>query len=215
MKSHNFLQALVFAAFLLLFSGQSMALTAAEAEAFADSKGRELIDLLTSGDKQEKYRRLDELFLQYVDLDYISRFVLGKYWNRMTPEQQQQYQALFKRYAVSQYKRYPLELSGKITFQISGSSSDGAEAMVFVLVGYQAARPEDNKEISAEFRMHEVKNRILLTDVKIAESSMLLSYRKRFYQMMKDADEETEWFLEDFADFTASAEKLVDSAAKI
>lgn len=214
MKSHNFLQALVCATFLLFFPGQSRALSAAEAEAFANDKGRELIDLLTTKDRQEKYRRLDELFLQYVDFDYVSRFVLGKYWRRLTPEQQRQYQDLFKRYAVSQYKRYPLELKGKVNFQITGSRSDGDDTMVFALINYQAPLPEDNKDIAAEFRMREVGGRILLTDVKLAESSMLLSYRNRFYQMMKDADEEPEWFLEDFADFTASAEKLADSAAE-
>lgn len=47
----------------------------------------------------------------------------------------------------------------------------------------------------------------MITDIKVAESSLILSYRGRFYQMIADADEEMEWFLEDF-------ELLADSGKK-
>ena len=47
----------------------------------------------------------------------------------------------------------------------------------------------------------------MLTDIKIGESSLILSYRNKFYQMIKSADEDMEWFLEDFELTTVSAEK--------
>lgn len=212
MKSNSFLQVIIFFALMFCSSPATAALNAAAAEAFAEEQGRNLLEILAEKDYAEKYRKLDDLFINYVDLDYISRFVVGKYWRQMTPEQQRQYQGLFRRYAVSLYKGFPLDFGGRLNFAITGSRAEEGYTLVLANITYNGAAPEENKNILAEFRMHEVGNKIMLTDVKIAESSMLLSYRNRFYQMIKEADEEMEWFLEDFELLTQSAEKMNEDA---
>lgn len=207
MKSNYFLF-LVFFCGLLLGNAPAAAneLLVAEAESFAVEQGNNLLSFFAEKDIRTKYQKLDNLFLNYIDLDYISRFVVGKYWRQMTSEQQAKYGQLFKRYAVSVYKGFPLSFENRLSFEVTSSRKEGENAFVTVDIAYTSQSGQAT-HFSVEFRMHKNKGKIMLTDIKIGESSLILSYRNKFYQMIKSADEDMEWFLEDFELTTVSAEK--------
>ena len=199
MKSNCFLRFAVF--FMLLLPVPPVCaetLTAEEARSFAETRGRELLQTFAEKDVAVKYKKLDELFLNYIDLDYISRFVVGKYWRRMTPEQQKHYRELFTRYALNSYKSFPLSFGeDELNYSISGVKADGEYMLVQTGIDYRASDGKMSTFL-VEFRLHKVNGRIMLTDIKVAESSLILSYRTRFYEMIAEADEEMEWYLEDF-----------------
>ena len=46
----------------------------------------------------------------------------------------------------------------------------------------------------------------MIVDLILGESSLLTTYRTRFYDMIKSLDYEMSWFLEDFTDMVISAE---------
>ena len=75
--------------------------------------GRKLIDVLSNPDIEEKYTKLETIFNEDIDTEYMARFVIGKYWKMMNEEQQQRYLGLFNRYAISLYKNYPLNFDTK------------------------------------------------------------------------------------------------------
>jgi hypothetical protein len=58
--------------------------------------------------------------------------------------------------------------------------------------------------------LHKVDNVIKAVDVKVAESSLLLSYRSKFYEMIAQNDGEIDWFLEDLGDLTSTLEKSLE-----
>ncbi len=207
MKSNCFLYFILFCG--LLFGSAPLRaepLSLSEAEAFAQTQGDNLLSFFAEKDVRTKYQKLDNLFLNHVDLDYIARFVVGKYWREMTPEQQSRYQNLFRRYAVNVYKGFPLAFENRLSFEITGSHSEGDDAFVDVDIAYARYQsPPDH--FNVQFRMRKNQGVIKLTDIKIGESSLILSYRGKFYQMIKSADEDMEWFLEDFELSTVSAEK--------
>lgn len=207
MKSNCFLYFILFCG-LLLFSPQVQAqnLTTTEAEAFALEQGNNLLSAFSEKDLATKYQKLDNLFINYIDLNYISKFVVGKYWREMTMEQQKEYQSLFKRYAMSLYKGFPLQFDNRISFTITGSQIDGNAVVVSANINYKKPEGQTDSYL-VEFRMHKTDGHIMLTDIKVAESSLILSYRTRFYQMIKESDEDMGWFLEDFELITKSAEK--------
>ena len=89
-----------------------------------EPKGRQLLDTFSEPDVKTKYAKLDEMFLNDVDLDYVGKFVVGKYWRQMTPEQRERYIPLFKRYSLSLYKNFPLSFDFKINFKITGVKLD-------------------------------------------------------------------------------------------
>ena len=199
MKSNYFLRLItLFVCLAFALPAFADPLSEEEARVFGETKGRELLNTFAEKDLAVKYRKLDDLFLNYVDLDYISRFVVGKYWRRMTPEQQKHYRELFTRYALNSYKSFPLSFGeDELNYSISGVKADGEYMLVQTGIDYRASDGKMSTFL-VEFRLHKVNGRIMLTDIKVAESSLILSYRTRFYEMIAEADEEMEWFLEDF-----------------
>lgn len=193
-----------------------------EAEKWANSKGSQILQILADTNLERKYKALDEIFYKDIDLDHAAKFAVGKYWKKMTAEQQKQYVPLFKQYVNSLYKGYPLNLGeGDIAFSVTKvlPAKKGAD----VWCNISLKEPVDTeKSVQAGFNVLFVlvKNggNIQVQDLKIGESSLLLAFRDRFYKMIyNDSDEDMEWFLEDLQTVTTdnqqkNAEKLKSSA---
>ena len=152
--------------------------------------------------------KLDDLFLKHADLPYIAKFVLGKYWKTFTAEQQQKYVELFKRYALSLYKGFPLNFNNRLSFKIGNVDSREDYTDVWTSINLAPAEKDGtDTTISVAFRLHQVGKELKIVDITLGESSLILSYRGRFYQMMNDADGDPQWFLEDLQTITTSNEK--------
>jgi len=60
-------------------------------------------------DPQKLYDLVDELLVPHVDLEVVSRWVLGKYWRSATPEQRERFAGEFKRMLIRFYSSALLE----------------------------------------------------------------------------------------------------------
>lgn len=217
MKSKIFLRLIIFCFFCFAgIASSAEKITVTEAESWTNQKGQALLKAFAVKDIKTKYAQLDEMFLNDVDLDYIGKFVMGKYWRQMTPEQQKKYIPLFKRYSLSLYKSFPLDFNINIKFKVTNVKIDKnyADVTTFITVEEKEInrQPENSAEQNQEgivvgFRIHKDKGRLKIIDLKLAESSLILSYRGRFYEMIRELDDEMEWFLEDLETITASAEQ--------
>ena len=206
MKSNLFLRVISVLLFIFGFISVAAAeVTPTAAKDWAQNNGRLLLNTFMEPDIQKRYADLDVLLLKYVDLEYIGKFVVGKYWRVMTPTQQTEYQKIFKRYALALYKTFPLDFANNLSYEVGDSLVDGkfttVSAKVHVDLGNNT--PQD---FLLQFRLHQSGAEIKLVDIKLAESSLILSYRSKFYQMISEADGEMEWFLEDLAALAKSAE---------
>lgn len=175
-----------------------------KARDFAYNQGQELLNAFKEKDLSVRYAAIDQLVKQYVDIDYIAKFVIGKYWRVMTPEQQKQYRDIFERYGLAYYKTLPLDFAADIKYEILSVESDKNFTSVSANVLYNVnGQPQ---KITLVFRLHQTAQGIKAVDVKVVESSLLLTYRSKFYKMIADVDEELDWFLEDFEDITRTLE---------
>ena len=193
--------------------GYADTFTAKEAQAWTDGKGKEILEIMTSEDSAGKFEKLDSLLLNDVDLDYAARFVVGKYWRKMTPEQQQQYIPLFKRYTSALYKGYPLDLEkGSVTYTVDKVITDKDSQFVHCTIFIKALENKVDEEskggVKVVFRLVKNNGKIQVRDLQIMESGFLHAYRERFYKMIyEDNDEEMEWFLEDLQQLTDDMEE--------
>ncbi len=76
-----------------------------KAKDFIQEIGDKVIAIVTT-DKitaDAKEKQLNDLFIETVDINWIAKFVVGKYWRESTPEQQQTYLKLYKHFLVSSY----------------------------------------------------------------------------------------------------------------
>lgn len=211
MKSKFFLQVItvVLGFFAFCLPANSAPVAENAAVEWANSTGAKLIEALGSSNLESKYAALDTMFANDVDGNYIARFVIGKYWKEMNAEQQKKYNALFNRYILSLYKNYPLDFETiDINFTITSARAGKFNTAVFCTVTLPEKMANENFDhVNLEFTLRETNGKIKITDLKIGESSLLLTYRGRFYQMIKDADEDIDWFLEDLETLTVSNER--------
>ena len=129
---------------------------------------------------------------------------MGKYWRQMNEEQKQAYQKLFLRYGLAYYKTLPLDYARHVKYEIKNAEVDGN--FTNVVTNVKVNLGEEKQVITLVFRLHKVDGKIKAVDVKVAESSLLLAYRGKFYEMIAQDDGEIDWFLEDLGDITASME---------
>ena len=209
MKRNHFLQ-LIILCFAILISAPLRAApiddkTAAD---WVREKGGILLNTFNEKDLSVKYRQLDTLFLKYVDLDYVGKFVLGKYWKNLNKEQQKRYISLFKRYALSLYKGFPLNFDNRLSFKVNNVDGRANYTDVWTSITLAPKEKESAEtSVTVAFRLQQTEKEIKIIDITLGESSLILSYRSRFYQMMQEADSDPEWFLEDLETITKSNEK--------
>ena len=194
MKSNSFLYFIIFCG-ILMFSSVVLAgnFSLKDAEKFAYERGNELLSCFNMDDGEEKYEKLDSLLLEYVDLPYIAKFVMGKYWR----EKQKKYLDLFQTYALNLYRGFPLDFGNKLSFDVVASETVNGDAMVLTAIKLKSDDVNEMK-VEVNFRLHDDGKKFMIRDIKVGENSLVLVYRQRFQEMMKEADEEISWFLEDF-----------------
>lgn len=205
----------ILALFLLFFNihSASAAVDSQEARAWAENKGNEILQILSSQDLSYKHRALDQIMEQDIDLDHAARFVVGKYWRQMSDEQKHQYVPLFKRYLSASYKSFPLKIEeNSIHFKIDKvlQSAAGTDVFCTILIDKVEQHVDDQSKggIKVIFTLVKNNGKVQVRDLKIEESSLLLSLRERFYKMIHvDSDDELDWFMEDFSTLVADMEE--------
>ena len=207
MKSNLFLRVISVWLSILLFVPAAFAgVTPRQAQLWAEQNGRLLIDTFKERDIARRYRELDRLFLEYVDLPYIGKFVVGRYWRDMSTQQQAEYQALFRRYALALYKTFPLDFTDSLSYEVGQAYEEDGYTVVAATVHVELS-PNNPQDFLLQFRLRSVDGGIKLVDIKLAESSLILSYRSKFYKMIAADDGEMSWFLEDLQAMTEAAER--------
>ena len=214
MKSNLFLRVIIFLFCLTAsFPLRAEMLSETEAKQWTQEKGRQLLESFGEKDIMKKYASLDEMMTSYIDLGYVAKFVMGRYWRQMSQEQQNMYQNLFKRYALSIYKGFPLDFNtDKINFEIVKVAPDLQKTLVKTKIFLKPETTDETlpvNDIFVDFYLRKKDNQIKIIDLKLGESSLILSYRSRFYEMIAQNDDDVEWFLEDLSSITEAAERTV------
>ena len=200
---------LSFVSVLLFCISANASFDEAKVREFLNTTGERFIEALGLEDRAQKYEILDDMFEKNFDTYAMGRFVLGKTYRLLNEEQKLQYHELFKRYIKSLYKSYPLDFNpSEIKYKIMQISQTKKYVVGLVAVDLpEELQTDKHKAIRLEFKLEPKENdSYLIFDVLIAEVSMLVTLRGRFAQMLKEADDETEWFLQDLEDLTASNE---------
>ena len=130
----------------------------------------------------------------------------------MNQQQQEKYVALFKRYASALYKNYPLDIGeGMVNFSINKVIAEKNTINVYGKIFLNAINGEvaENQGFNVLFILAENNEQPQVRDLKVEESSLLISFRDRFYKMIhQDNDDEIDWFLEDFEALIVDAELI-------
>ena len=208
MKSNFFLRVIiVLLGIMTIFPAQAENISAEQAQIWANDNGRLLLETFREPDIQTRYKKLDELFIRFVDMEYVSKFVMGRYWRQMTVEQQERYRQLFKRYALATYKSFPLDFAANLSYKVGNAVVENGFTTVSAVITVTLDPSTGPQEFLLQFRLHKNKGQIQLVDIKLAESSLILSFRSKITSQIAELENEIEWFLEDFEMSTAALEQ--------
>lgn len=109
------------------------------------------------------------------DLEFISRFVLGRYWRYATADQQDEYQFLFYEFILSTYSARLSSYAGQ-SFIIENAVNAGAnDVIVRSLITGGSGPP-----LRADWRVREVDGAPQIIDLSVEGISMSITHREEF-----------------------------------
>jgi phospholipid transport system substrate-binding protein len=152
----------------------------------------ELRDLIDENSKQlltqiqenrEEYRAnpeklssfVKESIADYFHFSYMSRFAAGRYWRKMSKEQQKEYNALFIDLLIKTYASAMLDFNyADISFE---DEKKGRKKNRFHLI--MRAKSKGNK-FRVDYEIAKTKKGPKVINVKLEGVSLLINYRKSF-----------------------------------
>lgn len=172
---------MVIVAALLGVTGSARA-TVNDAALFINQLGNQAITALRATDltlsqREAKFR---SLLSQGFDLRFIGRFVLGRYWRRATPEQQNDYIALYGEFLLQTYASRLGGYSGE-TMTVTGARQASEKDIV---VSTTLDRP-GGLDINADWRVRVIERRYRIIDVAVEGISMAFTQRSDFAAVIK------------------------------
>ncbi len=162
------------------------------AKNWLNEKGKNLIEAFGETNIDKKHKKLDAILLEDIDMEYVSKFVMGKHYKNMSEEQKKRYKKAFRQYALYAYKKFPLSFGENISFDVVDAYKENniikAKTKIFV---------SENNIFVVEFYLKPYEDGYKIIDLRFEETSLILAYRNRFNEMMAEVDYEIDWFIED------------------
>lgn len=125
---------------------------------------------------EEKNRIFKKLFTENLDLDFIGRYVLGRYWRTATPQQKKEFISLYKEFNVKTWSKRFDEFKGK-SFVFEGTTSASNPKQVFV--NTKVPMPE-GAPVSVKWRVYENKGKLKIIDIIIENVSLAQTARNEY-----------------------------------
>lgn len=158
----------------------------AKAIAFVESLADQAIAALTTegASREQRENRARELLARYFAVDTIGRWVLGRYWQQATPDQQADYLTLFEDLIVTTYVDRFSRYSGE---RLTVSRSIVDEASGDVLVYSDITRPAGGQPVQVGWRVRQRDGGMKIVDVYVEGVSLGQTQRSEFASVIRNS----------------------------
>ncbi len=154
----------------------------ARATAFVDTLGKDAVSVMAARNlnKSQRVERFRTMLRANFDIPTIARFVLGRYWNLATPDQQQEYFKQFEEMVVRSYADRFDTYNGE-TFHITSSRPEG-EHDAFVATEIHRV---NGPPVNVEWRVRQRDEKLGIIDVVVEGVSMSVTQRQEFSSVIQ------------------------------
>lgn len=129
---------------------------------------------------EERAKRFRTLFVDTFDLPEIGKLVLARHWKAATPEQQQEFLALFEDVQVYTWTRRFKDYSGE-TLEILGVQAEGENDLQV-----ESRMLRDKLEpIAVGWRVRKSGATFKVLDIKVEGASMALTHRSEYSSVIQ------------------------------
>jgi phospholipid transport system substrate-binding protein len=170
----KFLVSVLLAATLTV-SQAAVAGNAAGAKSFVDSLATQVLALVkdsgvTASDKKSK---IESIFSDKVDIDFVAKFVLGKHWRAATPEQQASYVAAYRPFILKNYASKLTKYSGQ-TYTLKNARTDGDTNVVTMVI-----TDPNGQNVNVDYKL-KGDSAFKIVDIAVEGVSLLTTQRSEF-----------------------------------
>ncbi len=205
----------------LVFFTQVAAANADEPRTMLESVSKQLLVTLKSeqtqlhNEPQRLFTIVDEVLVPHVDLETMSRWVLGKHWRTATPEQRTRFTAEFRTLMVRFYVSALLDDPKQIDTILAHSetiitflpSSDGTDAKRSTV--RSEVHIPNGPVVPVVFNLHLKDGAWRVFDVNVDGISLITNYRNSFAQQVAQSGLDAL-----ITDLTARNKALMEEAGK-
>ena len=139
---------------------------------------RELLDVMKQAKAlgyKGRYQRLAPVVISSYDLPFISKVVVGRYWNEFSPEQREQFVSTFTKLSIATYANQFNGYSGEHFKTISAEESTRGRLLIkTVLI------KSDGEEVALDYMLHQNEHHWQIINV-IAQGVSDLSLKRAQY----------------------------------
>jgi phospholipid transport system substrate-binding protein len=150
------------------------------AKAFINQSGQKLVNIVNSQTGAQKSESLRQLVNQIVAVDMVGNYVLGRYINVATPQQQQQFQALFHQ-LLSYNITYQINAYQGVAFTVNGATQQGNDMVVDTTITTPGKAPAD-----VGWAVDEIDGQPKIVDVIVAGTSLRITTRNDYASVITD-----------------------------
>lgn len=168
------------------FGGKAAyAATAEEAKAFVNNVGQHVLQVLNAeANEAQKQKKLQQLFSQNVDMDWMGQFVLGRAWSEAAPEAQARYLAAYRAYLLARYTHNFTRYAGS-DYTITDTVDTG-EGNFTVAMRINSPHA-DQQHTSAGYRVSMRENgEFKITDIIVEGVSLITTQRSDFASVLQN-----------------------------
>lgn len=146
------------------------------AQTYVDGLAQQVLAIVKDSgtDKVERTKKIEALFTDKVDMDFIARFVLGKAWRAATPEQQQAYITAYKPFLLKNYASRLAKYSGQ-TYSLKKTRNDGNASVVTMEI-----QDTNGQSFLVDYRLREQGGNFKVLDIIVEGVSLLSTQRSEF-----------------------------------
>lgn len=146
------------------------------AQAYVDTLAQQVLAIVkdANSDKADRVKKIEALFTDKVDMDFIARFVLGKNWRAATPAQQQAYIAAYKPFLLKNYASRLTKYSGQ-TYSLKKTRNDGDTNIVTMEIA-----DSNGQSFLVDYRLRGSNGNYKIVDVIVEGVSLLTTQRSEF-----------------------------------
>jgi phospholipid transport system substrate-binding protein len=157
------------------------ALAATDLSAFVDEVANEAITTLSKADPTDPARAaaLKPILLKYFDMPGMAKHVLGAYWKKISPEQQQAFVGQFTNYIASVYgQRFKAYKGQKL--EVKRVRDEGARAVVFTAV----AEGSEDAGARVDWEISNNGSDPRVADIRVEGLSLSDTHRQEFTSVL-------------------------------
>lgn len=180
---------------LFMFNNAFAAVSSEEAENFIKKTTQQGIEELVNSNvsEAEKKARFTKLFNDDLDLDFIGKFVLGRYWKTSTSKQRADFIDVYRKLNIQTWSERFNEFKGK-HFEFLGTESSKSADQIFVNTQVPM---DEGAPASVKWRVKETNGRLRIVDIVIENVSLAQTARSEYTAYIKKSPKGVDGLISD------------------